>query len=158
MRRIAIHPAYILALVLLNLGLLAWMAFAPRQERFGGPPPAHEVLDFDDAQFEQFHALVREHEQAMRAKNEEQKTQLKAFFGPLTGAGTEARKEQAAQTVLELERDKLGMIYAHFEEVRSLLRPDQQERFGEFLDEVLNMGRGPQRGPHSPRRGGPPRR
>jgi Spy/CpxP family protein refolding chaperone len=127
-----------------------------------------EQLKFSEQQQQQFEALAKDHRlkaQALRPKIREAK---EAMFGLVKQPGVsdsvkKAAAEKASMYIKELDLYTLE----HFEKVRAICDPQQQEKFDEILNQLTmviagqsapgNRGRGPQGQPPGERREGSPK-
>lgn len=137
MTKLKVYQIAALGLLLLNLALLAVIAFAPARAD-PSPQRAVEALDLDEIQHERFMTYARAHQAEMKTFNARQRELLKAYFRQLTSPSA---NEPGAPppAVQEIERQKITSTYDHFLEVKALLRPDQEPQFPDFVDAVLQQ-------------------
>jgi len=136
MEKLKVYQLATVGLLLLNLGLLAFVFLAPRR---GGPSPHHakEMLHLDAAQNEIFLALARAHQTEMRGLNERQRRELQRYFDQLKTA--DATTPPPIPTELgKVEGEKISSTYRHFLDVREMLRPEQETHFPGFVDRMTN--------------------
>ncbi|MFN8343901.1 MAG: Spy/CpxP family protein refolding chaperone [Spirosomataceae bacterium] len=162
----------ILGLLLLNLGLLGWIWFAPQKRpREGGTPASflEKELHFTAKQKEQFRLLREDHHTKTEAVRDSVREMKKQFFEHLGEPMSEAAIEKVTSEIaLKMARiDKI--TFQHFRQVRQICTPAQQQKFDSIIDEMLRRlaagaeGRGgppPDGGPppheHPPHEGRPP--
>lgn len=95
----------------------------------------------------------------MDALNRQQRQLAPTYFRPLLDAADASNSDPILRELTQLEMAKLEVTYAHFAEVKAMLRPDQQEHFPEFLERaVQSLVYTGQPKPRRPRQGPPPRK
>ena len=148
----------LISLVLLNLTTLAVFFFTrPHFPATPGNGNAAEFLSreigFDSVQKTAFAALRKEHQQKMRGIRDKNREAKEAFFDLLSEPGVdEATLTAAADKASQYEKEGDLITFRHFQEVRKICRPDQQQKFDQLIRQVLRMtapqpGSGPGRGP-----------
>lgn len=131
-----------LGLALLNLAILAFFLLhepPPRGPKAAFRNRAVEILKLDEAQNDLFEEMATQHQGNMRKIRGEQKTALKAYFSGLTGSNSEGKPGGSLEAVKDWEAKKITTTYEHFEEVRSILKPDQEPLFEEFVAKALDI-------------------
>lgn len=141
-------------LLILNISLLAWVAFFSR----GGPTQADKLflvkeLKFDEKQSEEYGSLREEHATQVRELRDEVKQLKKSFFEGLNQSNNISEDTLRAKAVLvELKMAEVDLLtFKHFQKVRQMCTPSQQAQFDKIITElILNLD--------APRGGGPPPR
>ncbi|MBB4079622.1 hypothetical protein GGR28_002247 [Lewinella aquimaris] len=137
MDKLKVYQFAAIGLLLLNLALLTFIVLAPGRMSHG-PLQAVKRFDFDAAQHDQFMTYAHAHDAKMRAFNQRQAALLETYFRQLTTPqATDPGPLPSELGTLELE--KILTTYAHFLEVKDLLRPEQEEHFPAFVDAVLQQ-------------------
>lgn len=127
------------ALLVLNVAMVAFFLLAPPPG--AGPAPgksAREKLQLDGGQHDAFLSLAEEHKQLMRQTNQEQRQLLATYFGQLAGE-TADQNPRPPQEVFTLAERKITSTYEHLLDVKGLLRPDQLDKYPDFVQ--LALGR-----------------
>jgi periplasmic protein CpxP/Spy len=137
-------------LLVLNIGILAWFTFfapnMPRPQRLF----LEKELKFDPKQAETYRELRNEHAQKVNQLKEQVKGLKEEYFKDLaqTNISDETLKSKAENIESKMvEADVL--TFKHFQKVRQMCTPTQQERFDEVIADLL-------RSLDRPRDGGPP--
>lgn len=163
-------------LILMNLGMLtAFWYFNKtdnkREPLVEGNPIQFLVasLQLDSVQQEQVILLRDEHRSQVRDVREKNREAKDAFFALLQQQGiTNEQVEKAATTAAQYDRELSLITFRHFQKIRALCRPDQQQKFDSLINEVLHtLAQGPaggppprppmdRQGPPPPHRDGPP--
>jgi len=136
MTKLKFYQFAAVGLLLLNLVMLGFFFLRPAGPVGDPLKLAREALRLDTDQQERFTELAMAHSAEMRNINARQSAILAAHFGQLTDLSTSSPTPLPAEHG-ELERRKVEITYAHFEEVRSLLRPEQESLFPGFVEDVL---------------------
>ncbi len=144
MNQLQIYKYATLALLVLNLSLITFFFVT-------APPPPHqigkrafeeravEILNLDEQQLSVFLRSASAHGDKMRTINSQQRTLLKLYFQDLVDTSTISNPASILSQVQELEQDKVTSTYLHFEEVKSILTPEQQPGFNAFMDHVMEI-------------------
>ncbi|MEM9528403.1 MAG: hypothetical protein AAGA31_17455 [Bacteroidota bacterium] len=137
MDKLKVYQVVAITMLLLNIGLLAFLFLGPHT-RGGGPgrPRAFEKLQLDEGQQALFHASARQHQKKMREIKRAQQEVLQKYFQQLATPGVPEPSTIPADYI-RLEQDKVKGTYQHLLEVKQLLRPEQATKFPEFMQEVL---------------------
>lgn len=134
-------------LLVINVGLLAFV--------FTRKPPHHrphadgkgmenhqqkhqdkaaKMLNLDEAQKATFIALATTHRQQMIAIDEEQKRLLDNGFKGLTDTAQMVSFSQDLKKIEALEGEKITKTFAHFREIKAMLRTEQLTNFEKFME------------------------
>ncbi len=138
-------------LLLLNIGTLSYLWL----DRHHGPPPGGQrgqdvftflcnELKLDDQQVRQYEQLRDEHHHAIENIQEHGHQLRERFFGllqinPVDSAAIKSMTDSIAATQEQIEM----VTFYHFRKVRAILRPDQQKRFDEVIQQATRMMAGP---------------
>ncbi|MEO1653482.1 MAG: periplasmic heavy metal sensor [Bacteroidota bacterium] len=127
--------------LILNIALLILILILP----IIAPPPPRPMmprvlreLKLDRQQRAQFHLLAKEHHQSMKELRREIRSQLQDYFAGLKENEVDKRAE-ALEKIKKLETERLAITYAHFEDIKSLCRPEQLEGFPRIVDQALHL-------------------
>jgi len=123
--------------------ILFWMG----KKTSGDPPPAGGPKEFlvkelklDTKQQAQLETLVKEHRavaEQLRGKTREAK---EALFDLLKQpAATDSTKQAAAKNVSASTEELDLLTLAHFQKIRALCTPEQQQKFDEIIHQVTRM-------------------
>jgi len=136
MEKLTVYKLAALLLLVLNLGLLAFLFFGPHTSQ-GAGAPALKVLQFDDQQHEAFKALAQVHRAEMRDLTDRQRALLREHFRQLSTDQAETPLPLPPDFA-ELEQEKIGSTYHHFIDVKKILRPEQREHFPQFVEQAVS--------------------
>lgn len=147
MDKLKFYQIIALGMLLLNLVLLGFILLAgpPQQDR---PGHALEELQLDDGQHDRFTQLAQAHQQQMRETNEEQRELLNTYFDGLINPDP-VQGIKLPEAVVMLEHKKITSTYRHLLEVKEILRPEQVDRYPDFvrtaMRRILMQKENPQR-------------
>lgn len=147
----------IVALVVLNIGMMAWFTFFAHRP---GPPQRlflEQELSFDDKQKESYRLMREEHFMKARSIKEHVKMMKEAFFKAMADSSIADEELRKKALAISSEASELDLLtFKHFQQVRQMCTPEQKEKFDEIIEEVLrSMDRqGPPPGREQPN--GPP--
>jgi len=135
-----IYPIGFFLMVVINIALITFLVIKPRHHPQKGRLKhiVSDMLEFDEQQQEAYFELINEHHNQVAAIEKEQKNLLKQHFDLLKGNAIDSTK---GNKILEknsaLTVEKINAIYAHFESIKSLCRPEQLPLYEKVLDEVF---------------------
>ncbi len=146
-------------LLLMNIGMMAWFTF------FGKMPPRRlfleKELEFTAKQEESYRDLRKAHSDKMKVLKDNVKNLKEDFYANLsdfTITDAELKEKAVAMEANMVEADIL--TFKHFQEVRKMCTPKQQERFDDIIIDVIRSierpGGGPPMVQPQPREGGRP--
>jgi P pilus assembly/Cpx signaling pathway, periplasmic inhibitor/zinc-resistance associated protein len=145
-KRIRVYQIIIIGLIVLNLSIIGWQWM---NQRPGPPQRPEEILkkelNLSDSQMEAYHELIQEHRgevEPLQQKMRSLKNRLFSFSTADTSIITQLTSEIGA---LQTEIDR--STFYHFQKVRTLCTPDQQQMFDKILAQALEAGRGGRRPP-----------
>lgn len=128
------------ALLLLNLSMVAFFFLTapppPKGEEFDRKGPI-DIVKMDEQQNESFLQLAEQHKKQMVDLNDDQRKLLKPYFNSLINPAIIINSDSLLNQVQLLEQRKIESTYQHFQEVKSMLRPEQQSDFKEFMNRAL---------------------
>lgn len=126
-------------LLVLNLSMVAFffLTASPAQGVETGGKKAVDILKLDQQQHESFLLLVRQHIQLMDDFSNQQRKLLQPYFNSLIDLNKTNDFDSLLNQVQLLERKKIESVYQHFQDVKSILKPTQQENFAAFIDHAV---------------------
>ncbi len=129
-------------LLILNLGLLAFMFFRPLPPGHAKPMSKKEIqkhLNLTEGTFNKFHASVQVHRGKMEAANAQQKEYLKQYFdGALKeGEGEFTERDSLLTLIGKMEAEKVKATEEHFNNVGDLVGDNYQEEYREFVEKTV---------------------
>jgi periplasmic protein CpxP/Spy len=149
MNTLKINRWLVIAIVLLLLINLATVAllWTGRDKKQGGPPGGEAAAEFiiretqmDKAQQEQYRALVQTHRRNAEALRRDMGQYKEQFFDLLQEKNISDSVLRTAALKANSTSQELDILtFRHFEEVRKLLRPEQQSAFDDIIKEALRM-------------------
>jgi hypothetical protein len=160
---------FAIAIVLLLAANIATLILLWTHSRKGTPdnpgPRGEQVFEFvtkelglDSVQQKAYAALRTEHQQGSKALQDSIRIAKDVFFGSLKDSSvSDATIMSQGQKVADAEERLEMLTFRHFQKLRTLCRPDQQQKFDKIIEDVLHRIAQP-RGPGRPPRGqqGPP--
>ncbi len=147
-------------LLLLNIGLLVWIAFFSNGNLAQPKRLFLETeLKFDEKQTEVYRKLRHEHAQQMRNMRDEVKAMKEAYYKDLAQTNVSEDTLRVRAERMESKMAEADVItFRHFQQVRQMCTPAQQKHFDEvILDLIRSIDRpGPPRGGPPPKSDRPP--
>lgn len=164
MRRTKFLSVVIVALLVINAGTLVYLFLGQNKTHKRHPhgmrkgTPADYIIDklqLDSKQQIAFMKLQKEHRKKMRAIHEQlEETRNRFFDGLKTSAVDSVESKKLQVEIGNLMGQIHGTTFEHFTQVRQLCKPEQQELFDEFIQDILRAlappppGRGHHPPPH----------
>ncbi|MFC5410309.1 Spy/CpxP family protein refolding chaperone [Larkinella bovis] len=138
-KRYRLLVGIIVALVLLNAGLMAWMWLGPRNHRDGRPDGRSylsKTLGLSEEQRTQYRAMRLKHFQTIRPLLDSLRQERRRFF-ELVGDSTKTDAQLMQQArQLEEKNARLDVInLRHFQQVSALCTPEQRQKLKQVLAE-----------------------
>lgn len=126
-----------------------------QQSKGGAATFIIKELNFSQEQQAQYLALVKEHQQGAHSIRDEIKHAKDDFFSLLSQPKVTDIEKQAAAKKASISTEKLDLFtFNHFEKVRAICNPTQQQKFDAIIKQVIQMmgeqhpnGRRPRQGP-----------
>jgi Spy/CpxP family protein refolding chaperone len=154
MKKETFYRIIILALLILNFGILAfiWQGKTGRPpmppDGRGGGNPAQIIIDrlhLDDNQQQQYDAMREAHHAKMMDIQQESKKLHDALFDLLkVDKADSAKVNSLVQQIQANEAEKEHITFDHFAQLRAILRPDQKTAFDGLIQDILRqMGNRP---------------
>ena len=137
MSQIKLYKYATWGLLFLNIAVLAFFTITK-------PKPRHqpssnnfqfEVIDIFNLNSQQvatFKALAKDHNQKMRSLNEQQQKLLRPYFERPANPSIRMDEADALNQFQQMERQKIEVIYQHFQELESILNQDQLLLLAQF--------------------------
>lgn len=152
MKREHILTWLVVFLIVLN-GAVLFYFISKEQSPEPGPPDRIiiEALQLDDQQRAEFDRLKGDHHHKIMALNDRFRLTMENYFLTLQTNGE--GKDSLEQLITDIEKERLSITYAHFEDIKKMCRADQLEKLNAFLPELIRLVGAPK-----PKKGGPPRR
>ena len=131
------------AMILLNLLIIAFFlltkpkppAFPPHNARSNGfQVRAIDILKLDKQQHTTFLQSAKQHSQQMESINRQQRDLLKPYFHSIIDSTINIASETVLDEIQQLERNKIEATYQHFQQVKSILKNEQQADFKVFIN------------------------
>lgn len=168
MKQLNFYKYTTLALILLNLSIIAFFVFTkPHPANMpprGGPAGPEfknnivDVLQLDELQFEKFEQSAQKHNQIMDSITQQEHDLVNAYFQTLSSTKPEIPSDSILTELELIDKSKLVNTYKHFEEVKSILNKNQEQHFEKFLNEamILLIPNNNKQGPPNNYKKGPP--
>lgn len=99
---------------------------------------ADEIMNFDKMQHQAFLKMAGDHKILIDSINNQQRAVLKPFFKTLSNPDDQINKDSLTALALKLEKSKIESTYLHFEEIKSILHPEQIPAYQVFIDQAIN--------------------
>ncbi|CAH0997645.1 hypothetical protein EMA8858_03779 [Emticicia aquatica] len=144
-------------LLVLNIGLLAWIMFFSANGFF---PPKRLFLEnelkFDQKQSDAYRILRQQHAAQVRALRETVKSMKTEFYEELSQENISDSTIKSKAINIETKMAEVDLItFKHFQQVRRMCTPQQQKRFDELIMDLIRTIDRPSGGP-PPRNARPP--
>lgn len=156
MSKVKLLSIAVIGLLLINLGILAFLFLRHPQ----GPPPGkpggrmeeprHIIireLGLNEQQVGEYEILIQKHQDGVRAIDRQIRDAKNSLYSSL--AGQEAgQQDSLINRIGSLQMQVEALHYDHFAAIKTLLKPDQMEKFNRLSRELARLfGPGP-RPPH----------
>ncbi len=137
----------IIILLLINIGTLSYLWMGKQQvPPQGGPHGGPDVFTFlcnelklDDQQVRQYEELRDEHHQSVE-NIQHHSRQLREQFFDMLHSNTDSSTVKKISDSIAATQEQIELVtFYHFKKVRNILRPDQQKRFDEVIQEATRM-------------------
>ncbi|MBI3135152.1 MAG: hypothetical protein HYZ14_10810 [Bacteroidetes bacterium] len=141
MNKIRILTYTVIGLIVINLALIAFILFRkpPHRNPDGPRNEIIEKLHFDDTQVAAYDLLIKDHRSSIRTA-EDKIMQLKnELYGMLSDTLNTARKDSLIWELCNVQKTIEETHYAHFEAIRTLCNPDQQDEFELLTRELAEL-------------------
>ncbi|MEI6886400.1 MAG: hypothetical protein WCO02_18060 [Bacteroidota bacterium] len=145
MKNTTIYKVVIILLIALNLATLAFMWFnRPGRERQGAKDQAANFLirelGMNQDQQAQYQKLRQEHRAKLNVLNERDKVLHKHFFDLLLQGTADSVSLEAMASAIAANRKEMELVtYEHFDLIKKILTPVQQQKFDSIFQDVLRM-------------------
>ncbi len=140
-RRTRLLTGIIMALVVLNIGLLGWIWFrshgpAHRLPRTGNRTFLADTLGFDARQKQQLADLQTGYFKQVRPRQRALRQERKTYFRLTDPSFTEAQRREKALAFHQQSADVELMTLAHFDNVAAICNPKQRQLLNQLLSEL----------------------
>ena len=145
MKNAKLYKLIIILLVVLNLATLAFMWFnRPGREREGNKDQAANFLirelGMNQDQQAQYQRLRQEHRAKLNVLNERDKVLHKHFFDLLVKGSADSISLESMASAIAANRKEMELVtYEHFDLIKKILTPAQQQKFDSIFQDVLRM-------------------
>lgn len=146
MKKENIWIALVAFLIVLNATILFLFLGGknPGRPGQGGQAPRDlqiiEALSLDEEQQAKFEVLKEDHRGKMRELNSGTDEMLQAYFMLLeSGEIDSTQKDSLESEFAALEKEKINVTFDHFQKLKTLCNPDQQEEFDAFLPTLIEL-------------------
>ena len=144
MEAVKFYKYIIAGLLLLNLGLLAFLMLRKPPhppKHLHGPKnafvlKAFDLLQLDENQKTIFKQLAKAHHLQMNRYDSTQVALLPSYFEQLNQTKNTEYSQEVLDQISNIERQKVETTYQHFEDIKQLLRPNQLSRFENFVSKA----------------------
>lgn len=142
MKQLQFYKYATVLLFLLNLSMITF--FLMTRPRHLPPPggqkgPPIEVMNLDEKQHANFQIYVEQHRNQMSKLDDQQRSLLQPYFNSLVDPNSTINTDNSIRQIAQLEQRKIESTYKHFQDVKSILRPEQEKDFRVFMHSALNM-------------------
>ena len=130
------------ALLFLNISMILFFFLTrpkPFPPRDGGKRRAIDMLKMDEQQHDIFLEYVNQHIQLMDGFDNQQRNLLKPYFNTLVDSTKNTDSDNLLGQALQMERKKIESTYQHLQDIKSILRPEQQAAFEAWINSALEV-------------------
>ena len=148
MKMLQFYKFAALGLFILNLARIAFFLMTKPKPR----PPQHnnnttraflpqaiKMLHLNEEQEAFFNQSAKAHNQKMEAITKQQQKLLVPYFQTLTDSSKNIDTAMVLSQFQQLEVDKITSTHQHFQDVKSILKPEQQPDFKSFMNKALDI-------------------
>ena len=141
MKQLQFYKVSVILLLLLNIMMVSFFLLSkppgpmpPRGQSSAELKRASDALKLDAQQRERFGQLVAQHKQKMHALNDDHFSLLENYF-----VESPQGKDSLIIQIQEIEGEKIRFTEKHFEDIRSILNPDQISYFQGFKERAIKQ-------------------
>lgn len=110
-----------------------------------------QTLQLNKEQEQQFNHLKRAHHETILELDKAMKAPIEQYFSLLLSKdATPGIKEQLEQKMEAIYQEKLQVTYSHFEQLKSICSPEQQQHFDKLIPELMQVMQPPPPGGEHP--------
>jgi periplasmic protein CpxP/Spy len=144
--------AAIAGLLVLNLGTIGYVMSGSGHPRGGGPwRYVNSTLALSSHQQDLYLHMRDRHRTEMNRLTEEYRALLHPYLVLLADPAPDTARKAALEAQLAgIERLKVQITFAHFQELKAICTPEQQQRFPEMVPRLAEVLCGPTRPPQPP--------
>ncbi len=139
----------IAVVLLLAVNLLQlWIVATPHGGRRMPEGPKDiiiEKLGFDKEQQQRYLEMIRWHRTQIREREEQILSVKKALYATLNDSTAAGSKDSLLHELGQLQTQIERVHYRHFEDIKSICRPEQMERYEAFTREIDQLFGPPER-------------
>jgi len=95
-----------------------------------------EQLDLNEQQVSNYDKLIREHRAAIRQKDRALRQLKDSLYRQLRDPASDPGPDSLISRISTIQREIEFIHYRHFQDIRTLCRPDQQIHFNELVNEL----------------------
>ena len=96
-----------------------------------------QQLNLNQEQILSFKIFADEHHEEILALNKKQEKLIPSYFATLFEQSSASNRDSLATEIQSIESQKLKVTYEHFEDIKSILNPEQEKDFPEFVEGSL---------------------
>ena len=137
----------VLSLLVMNLSLMAWMLFGPRNNPNNvpiGPGRIESMLNFNEAQIDKFKKLKDVHFAEVIPIRDSIKAIKKEIFGGLKNGSIDkvTLEQKVAMMAMKIQENEFK-TFKHLMDIEALCTPEQKKIFEvQVLDDFMRQGQG----------------
>ena len=130
-----------IGLLVCNIVLLAFMFFGkpPHTNHEGPKQLVIEKLGFNDTQVAEYDLLIETHKTSISSYDNELKQLKQNLYVLLSKESSDLERNEMIQKINNLQKDIELTHYHHFEQIKSLCKDDQIEKFNELSKDLSKM-------------------
>ena len=129
-------------LLILNVSMIAFFFLTAPPRPSGGEragKKAIDILRMDEDQNNSFLQYVQQHSNQVDNLDKQQLSLLKLYFKNLISSSNKVNSDSLLNKIQLFERQKIEFTYQHFLDVKSILKPDQQVHFEDFMEHAMDI-------------------
>jgi periplasmic protein CpxP/Spy len=98
-----------------------------------------ETLNLDKSQIKEFNRLKHEHHMQMDQIDGQMQSTYNRYFSLLNRNDGRQKKDSLEQELAALYRHKAEITYRHFDEIKAICSPQQQQNFGKLVPLLMQV-------------------
>ena len=133
-------------LLLLNLGMIGFFLLTkpkhrphPPKSKGGFKKEAIDILKLNHDQISHFDQSAKSYNEKIRIVSEQQGQELKQYFSQSHESYSDSTAKDLIIRLMSHEEGKMRATFKHFDEIKSMLEPQQHADFQIFMNEVLKF-------------------
>ncbi|MGE0560755.1 MAG: hypothetical protein AB7O47_02980 [Flavobacteriales bacterium] len=132
----------IIALVISNLLMLAFIGFSNKPNRFHPEGPKNiiiERLEFNDDQVKEYETMIKKHQASILKKDKEIILLKNNLYSTLQQDFNPILVDSLTKNLAQVQKEIEDIHYHHFLEIKKICKDDQLDKFSDLANELAKI-------------------